>query len=445
MPYSQYTLATLSAQLGVLLDDQNELYWTALEKQYAIQEFLRVWGAYTSYWRARGTFNLVPGQSFYALNTVLPTLRTRTWTLNQMCQEIQFCCLEAANGIAGTGMSGQISVQSILQSIQRARNQVVIDARLPYTYNAAPFATPTPDGLLTFPQTSVYVHRASWQDALSGTWTNLWRDDSWGIDKADPTWTLEPGQPQMYSEAEQAPLALQVVPAPVASGVIDAVTVDSLLIDTTDPTATFQIPDEWVHAIKYAALQDIFSSESQNKDALRAQYAQMRYEQAMDFARNARSIIRLLYAGVPLPIDSFAALDAASPFWRNQTGVPEMAGVLLDFLAFSPGTPNAAYGIVADVVRSAPIPTAASDPIQIGAEDIPHLIDYVTHVLTFKCGGNEFRESFAQYDSFLDAVAGRTGINRAKIRYLVPVLGQSTKEQQERSDRMDAEKAEAKG
>ena len=73
------------------------------------------------------------------------------------------------------------------------------------------------------------------------------------------------------------------------------------------------------------------------------------------------------------------------------------------------------------------------------------LVNESSAAVTFKCGGNEFRESFAQYDSFLDAVAGRTGINRAKIRYLVPVLGQSTKEQQERSDRMDAEKVEAKG
>jgi hypothetical protein len=436
LPYSQYSLNSLNTQLGILLDDQNALYWTTAEKTYAIQEALRVWGAYTSYWRTRGTFNLVAGTTFYDLSTQLPTLRTRTWTLNQLTQEIQFACLEAANGISGTGMSGQISIQSILQSIQRARNQVVIDARFPFSYNAV-LASPSPDGLVAFPQTSVYVHRASWQDQLSGAWTNLWREDSWAVDHNNPAWTLETGSPVVYSESENAPLTMQLVPIPAAVGVLDALTVDSLLIDLTNPNAVFDFPDEWVHAIKYAALQDIFSSESQNKDALRAQYCEMRYQQSMDFAKRARSVIRLLVNGIPLPIDSLAALDAGSPYWRNQSGIPQLAGVLYDFLAVYPGVPDQAYGITADLVQSAPIPTAGTDPIPVGAEDIPHLIDYIAHILTFKCGGKEFQDSFAQYDSFLGAVAGRAGINRAKMRYLVPTLGQVNIEQQQRPDRME--------
>lgn len=440
MPYTQTSLNSLLNQLGVLLDDQNALYWTTAEKTFAIQEFLRVWGAYTSYWRTRGTFNLTANQPFYDLSTVLPLLRTRTWTLDQLTKEIQFACLEAANGITGAGMSGQISIASILNSIQRARNRVAIDARFPFTYTAV-FAAPGIGGMVAFPQTSVYVHRASWQDQISGAWTNLWREDSWAIDHSDPTWTLTPGNPQVYSEAENAPLQLQLVPPPVASGTLDAITVDSLLINTANANAVFNLPDEWVHAIKYAALEDLFSSESQNKDALRAQYAEMRYQQAMDFARKARSIIRLLGEGVPLPIDSFAALDAANPYWRNQSGRPQLVGVVYDFLAFSPGAPDQAYGIAADVVQSAPIPVSGVDLIQLGEEDMPHLIDYVTHILTFKCGGKEFQDSFAQYDSFLDAVAGRTGINRAKMRYLSPILGTAQKEERERPDRMENARA----
>jgi hypothetical protein len=281
------------------------------------------------------------------------------------------------------------------------------------------------------------VHRASWQDALSVAWTNLWREDAWAIDHNSPAWTLNPGQPQVYSESELSPLTLQIAPAPSGAGVLDAFTVDSLLIDTTNPAATFDLPDEWIHALKYAALQDIFSSESQNKDALRAQYCEMRYQQAMDFAKRARSVIRLLSGGVPLPIDSLTALDAGGPYWRNQPGPPELAGVLYDFLAFNPGAPDQTYGIAADVVQSAPIPTIGTDPIQLGAEDIPHLIDYCTHILTIKCGGNELKDSFAQYDSFLGAVAGRAGINRAKMRYLGPIFDQPQKEQRERPDRME--------
>ena len=442
MAYSQLTLAQLSAQLGVLLDDQNSLYWTdgygsaAGDKQYAIWDALRVWGAYTNYWRTRGTFNLTVGQSFYDLSVVLPALRTRTWTLDALCKEIQYMCLEAANGISGAGMSGQISVGSILQSIQRARNQFVIDAKFPYTYHST-LAAAGSGGIVQFPQSSVYVHRASWQDSVSGAWTNLWREDAWAVDHADPTWTQTPGAPVIYSESELSPLEMQLVPAPAGSGTLDALTVDSLQIDITNPNATFAVPDEWIHAIKFAALQDIFSAESQNKDDLRAQYAQMRYDQAMNLARDGRSILRLLYAGSPLPIDALQAIDAGMYAWRNQPGPPQMAGVLYDFAAFVPGAPDAAYGVSADVVQSAPLPTAPTDFIPVGYEDIPHLIDYITHVLTFKCGGKEFKDSFAQYDSFMNAVQARGRINAAKIRYLTPLFAQPQKEQAARPDRKE--------
>jgi hypothetical protein len=131
--YTQYSLDSFASQIGILLDDQNELYWTRQEKYLAIWEAMRVWGAYTSYWRNRGAFvtqytweslpipwgsaafnwNTIP--VWYDLAGFLPALRTRTWTLNQIVTDIQYMCLEAANGISGTGMSGQISIQSILQ------------------------------------------------------------------------------------------------------------------------------------------------------------------------------------------------------------------------------------------------------------------------------------------------------------------------------------------
>lgn len=441
MAYTQYTLAELAVQLGVLLDDTSERYWVRAEKYYAIWEALRYWGAITSYWRARGTFNLTSSPApvpYYDLSTALPTLRSRAWTLDQMVQEVQYQCLEAANGISGTGMSGQISVASILEAISGARNQFVIDMQLPYSYHAA-FAAPGGGGMVEFPQASVYVHRAAWQDNLSGTWTTVRREDAWAIDRANPEWTLNPGQPQVFSESENAPLRLQLAPAPAASGVLEAITVDSLIIDTTDPAATFEVPDEWVHAIKYAALAQILSAESQAKDVVRAQYASMRYQQSVELAREARSIMRVMLENVPLPIDSFAAIDAALPYWRNQVGQPYIGGVMYDFLVVAP-LPNLAYGVAVDVVRSAPLP-AAGDYVQIGAEDLDHILDYARHNLTFKCGGKEFESTFQQYDDFMTAAAARGRINKAKIRYLVPLLGQAQKEDAERPNMMEEQRA----
>jgi hypothetical protein len=230
-------------------------------------------------------------------------------------------------------------------------------------------------------------------------------------------------------------LKLQLYPPPINQGTAEVITVDSLQIDITNPNVTFNVPDEWVHAIKYAALTDLFSAESQLHDPLRYQYVALRYQQAVDAVKSAKSVLRLLLNGVPLPIDTLAALDAASPYWRNQTGPPQMGGVLYDFVAVSPGLPDQAYGIAADVAQSAPLPAAgAAGYIQMGYEDIPHLIEYAMPYLTFKCGGKEFQDTFSQYDAYMSAVARRGQINKAKIRYLKPLFDQPQKEQGARPD-----------
>lgn len=448
MPYTQVTLSQFIAQISTLMDDPLARYWTVPEIQYAVWEGMRVWGAFTNCWRTRGVFNITPAQNspYYDLSVQLPALRTRVWTLNQMVQEIQYKLLEAPSGISGAGMSGQVSVQSILNAIQSARNRFVLDTRLPLSIHSIFENPPPPTGMIEFGQSSVFVHRASWQDQDSTAWTSLWRDDAWGIDKADPLWTIEPSSPQVYSEAENSPLKIQLVPPPVASGNLEALTVDSVQIDLTNPASLIMVPDEWTHAIMYAALTYLLSSESQLKDMARAEYTDKRYQQSLEFAKDARSMIRMLVNGVPLNIDTITALDAGSPYWRNQTGAPESAGVLYDLVAVSPGIPDTSYGAAMDVVQSAPLPIQG-DPtpdnfpttyIQMGPEELDALTKYVCHSLTFKCGGSDFKSSLGEYDSFMEAVSNRKGVNRAKIKYLTPLLGQPQAEWQQRPDRMES-------
>ena len=460
MAYSQVSLGGLTTQISSLLDDVNARYWTALEIQYAIWEGLRVWGALTSFWRTRGSFTLQPANGglwsaatfpwlpsvfpwqytssfpWYDLSAQLPALRSRTVTLNQITQEIQFMLLEAPNGISGAGMSGQVSVTSILNAVRRARNRFVLDAHLPLSIHAILASPPPTQGTVQFEQNAVFVHRASWQDIPGSTWNNLWREDAWSVDHGNPDWTLEPSSPLQYSESELAPLQLQLSPIPVNEGILEALTVDSVQLDLTSPTTNMLVPDEWAHAIKYAALADLLSAESQLVDPMRAQYAEQRYQQAIAFAADARSILRLTVNNVPIPLDSLAALDAGQPYWRNQTGPPQAVATLYDLFTCSPGTVDQPYGAAVDVVQSAPIPKLATDEIQLGLEDIDHLVQYVTHILTFKCGGKDF--SMAGYDDFMGAVASRKGVNRAKIRYLGPLFAQAQREWAARPDRVTA-------
>lgn len=436
MPYSQTTLDSITSQIGENLDDTNELYWTQPEKKLAVWEALRVWGALTNYWRTRGTFTTVANTPYYDLSAQLPLLRPRVWTLNQVVTQIQYMLLEAPSGISGAGMSGQVSVASILQAVQRARNRFVLECKFPYSVGSTIPVNATPDGLIQIPDSCMYLHRAGWQDLTSGTWANLWRQDAWAIDHNQIDWTQNPGRPVCYSESELSPVQIQLDPAPIAAGNLEIITVDSLQIDITDPNATFDIPDEWIHAVLYCALSDLLCADSQINDPFRGQYAQMRYDQAVDATKMARCMTRLMLNGNPLQLDSFAAMDAAMPTWRNQTGQPQVAGAQYDFLALA-NVPDAVYGMTADVVQAAPLPTAGSDFIQIGYEDIPHIVDYCVHHLMFKCGGTEFKSTFADYDDYMKSAASRGRINAAKIRYLEPVFGQPQKDQQMRPDRME--------
>lgn len=481
MPYQTTTLDDFITSIGVILDDTTAVYWTRQEIQFATYEALNVWGAYTSYWRTRGAFTLYPPVPLGAqadfvpspvvsLPVAIPDLRGYSYTLDQMVREIQYMLLEAPNGLSGQQMSGQVTVGTILAAIQIARDRFVKDFKIPISIHV-PYITPAPpDGLITLDQQSVFVHRASWMDKsvgagsaifpLADRWTTLWRQDAWAFDKGTPDWTTSPGLPYGYSEAELSPLKLQLVPPPVNTGVLEVLTVDSLQMDLTSPISLFNVPDEWAHAIKYAALADILSSNSQITDPLRADYAEQRYQQSLKMAENATSVIRLLYNGKPIPMDSITAIDAGDPNWRNRTGLPEMFGALYDTVIITPGllldqfgiiydhssnTPvitDNPYGFSVDVVQKAPLPTllggspVSSNFIQVGPEDLSAIRDYVQHILLFKCGGNEFKSTMSDYDSFLKSVSLRAGVNKARITYLAPLFGQPRKESAERPDRM---------
>ena len=434
--YAQVTLTQLIAQISALLDDNGATpnsFYTVPELTYAIQEALYVFGALTSFWRQRSSFNAKPTDlsPFYDLSQLVPQYRPRTITLNAICQELQFHLLENPSGIAGTGMSGQVSITTILNAIQRARNRFILDVHFPNTVHPNFTSSPPPDGLVSFPQTSVFVHRASWQDS-GGQWANLWRQDEWAFDKASYQWTTEPGFPSAYSEASLAPLELQIYPPPLNAGNLEAITVDSVTMDLTNPNTLIQVPDEWAWAVKFAALEDILTAGGQITDDLRAQYCAQRYKQAVTFARDARSILRLTMNGLPLAIDSMAALDAGYSYWRNQPGQTPCAGVMYDLVCVPPVTAPASIGV--DIVQSAPVPVNPGDFIPIGEENLEDIVSYVVNYVMLKCGGNEFKATMPMFDDFLRAVSVRKGVNAAKISYFTPLFGTWQKEEAERPD-----------
>lgn len=422
MPYTQFSLATLTDEIALAMQDPTSVFWKREEIYALIREGMYLWGAGTSYWRERGQFSTVAGTYLYDLSAQLPNLRARTVTLDDLVKQIQYHLDEAAAGVSGAGMTTQFTVNQIIQALILKRNEFVIDARLPFALATLPI-TPSPEGRTDLTNDVVAIGNLAWVDS-QGVKTPLRREDAWSEDGYMPLWPLEPGVPFAYSEAETKPIQLQLYPGPLDTGNLELLYVPTIQMAGLADTETFQIPDEFSGAIKWGALYSILSSHNEGFDPQRAQYALERYKQYVTTAALHRSILRTQVGRVPAQLDTLANIDGGMPTWRNSRGVPTLSATLYDFVALAKA-PDNVYGITCDVVRSAPVPANIADPIQMGPEEIPYLMDFVRHSLSFKLGGSEFTATMPLFDNFLSAMTQRNKLLGVQARYLTPLFGQA--------------------
>lgn len=437
MPYEQYSIASLVAEIAGLIDDPTYIQWKYQEIRYGVIEALRYWGAITSYWRARGSFSTAAGQPWYDLSVQLPVLRPRTVTFNDLALEIDYHCFELPGGVAGTGLSSQFTISSILTSIARARNRFVMDAGLPLTVSQQPITAP-PDGRFFVDENICYLRHGYWLDTPSGAWSPLRSTDAWAQDSYSPLWTLEPGVPFAFSQSVTRPLEVQLFPAAINDGTVEWVTANTLNFPVIQAGTLLGIPDEFAHAVKYAALGDLFSMDGESFDPRRADYCDQRYQQTVAIARNHKSVARVQVNNVPIGMSTLTMLDNANPRWRMSGGKPTNCGCDLDLLAFA-AVPNSDFGITCDVLQSAPIPIHDGDFLQIGREVIPLIIDYVQHYLSLKLAGIEFFANMPLYDGYVAAAKSKNTIQSKQIKFMGPLFGmpgrENTQEMGETSDK----------
>lgn len=427
MPYEQYSISSLVAEISGLIDDPTNIQWNYGEIRYGIIEALRYWGALTSYWRQRGQFSAAVGQPWYDLSVQLPLLRPRTVTFNDLVTEIDYHCFELPGGVAGTGLSSQFSISSILTSIERGRNRFVMDAGLPL-FISQQAITAAPDARFFVNEDFVYLRHAYWLDSVSGAWSPLRPTDAWAQDSYSPLWTLEPSLPFAFSQSVTRPLEVQLFPPPANDGTIEWLSANSSEYPTP-PTAKTLIglPDEFAHAVKYAALSDLFTMDGESFDPLRADYCDRRYQQTVAIAKDHKSVARVQINNVPIGLSTLTMLDNSYPRWRMSSGMPANAGCDLDLIALA-SVPNSAVGISCDVLQSAPIPDSDSEFLQIGREMIPNIIDYVQHYLGFKLGGVEFFSNMSLYDNFMTSAKSRNAIQSKQIKFMAPLYGMPGRE-----------------
>jgi hypothetical protein len=423
--YTQYTQDSLVAAISTAMGDPTNLYWLQDEIARAINEALLYWGALTAYWRDRGTFSTTPSTPFYDLSAQLPALRARTYAVDDITREVQYALFELSTGVPGTGLTLQFTPAQITSAVMQAADQFGIDCTLPLNFSNFDIGTAPPDGRMALDQTIVAVSRVAFRDVTTGIWTILRREDEWSAQSIMPQWNLNPGTPQAYAMADAPPLVLQMLPAPVNSGTIHILFSEALPLTPTGPTSLLYIPNEFVLSIKWYALYLLLNSYNEGYDPYRAKYALERYRQVVATTDSMCSVNRIQVNGQLLPLDTIWNLDAAVPWWMNTTGLPAYAASTADVICLVPMAGASPCSVLCDVVCSAPLPVLGTDYIQLGREEIPYIIDYVCHILSFKIGGTEFGSTFGLYDNFLAGARQRNQLLSTRVRYLTSLFEQA--------------------
>lgn len=428
MPYTQVTQADLASEILQSLNDPSAVYWTIAEVNTAINEALLTWGAMSSYWRNRGAFSSIAGTPFYDLSVQLPTLRARTYTFNDLVTEIQYHLNEQPTGFTFTGQTSQFTSTQIVAAIARAINEFNLDSSIGLELSStAGISTPR-----VFLDSSVAaVARASWTDSISGVTKVLRREDGWSEDSYNPLWTIEPGIPFAFSAAETPPITMSLYPPPASVGTLNLIFTETADYAAAVGATPTDIPNEFIPGIKWRAIYSLLATQGQGYDPFRAKYCAERYDSIDRISEQLRSVIRVQINGVPVPLDTMAAMDSGRPFWQSKLGKPSMAACLYDILALSDVPKTSDYSVTCDLVQSAPLPTLSTDYIQVGREEITYILDMARHTLSFKLGGEEFQTTFAQYDNFVEGASQRSKIVRWQARYLHDLFGVPAREQEQ--------------
>ncbi len=405
--------------------DPNHVYWSADEIHRTINESLLYWGALTTYFQERATFPTVANQAFYDLSVEFPIQRARTFTMGQICTEMQYHLMEPPNGTGGLDMTDQFSIDQFTSSIQRNRNEFTIDSRVPLAFVTSIPAL-NPSGRVALDETVSLVMRASWKVAQSGIYYTLFRDDAWGATSYKPLWNLTPGTPNKYSMAETPPIQLQLIPPASAPGQLDLICTQTIDMPVDDTTPLL-LPDEYVQAVKWGAMYDLLNTDQPGYDAMRAKYCLERYNQIVDTAVSQRSIIDAYVNNVPVSLGTLWELDTGKAFWQNQSGTPQRISTAFDVLSMWK-VPNGVYSISADLVRTAPLPVVDGDPIQVGPDDLPYLFDYCRHALSFKLGGSEFVSTMPLYDNFMKGATQANKMLEQRARYMTALFDTASKQ-----------------
>jgi hypothetical protein len=438
--YSYITYATFRQELANRLYDPNKTFWSDTELQAITKECLRTWNAFTSFWRADFTFPSAQGVTYYDLTDTsnLPnTLRPLTLRDVDIYTDCQFALLEPAVGInPWTGVSSQFSADDLLNAVSRRRDEILSVTGCTTTRRLVGAVA----GRIPLADTVIDVRRMAYLPAI-GSASTMWPEDTWSEQSFASSYLQNPaGTPSTYLLSTQPPISFDTDRAPGAAGQYELLTVEAgpaLSVPTPTPLI---VPDDWAWLIKWSALADLLSRESNARDIPRATYAEQRYRMGLALLSNASALLALRIANTVMQIDSIRNADLFRPGWQaesqKQPDTAYHSGLNLLALASVPDA--GPYSLTATVVQNAPIPTNDAANIQIAREDLDAILDLAVHTASFKQGGSALMSTMPLFERFMK-VAQVYNAKLSETGEYTSVLYALSQKQEQTAPRLEAQ------
>jgi hypothetical protein len=409
--YSYLTQAQALQQLANRLFNPAMVFWTSAELVLYLNEALQTWNALTGYWRNDFTFPAQAGVTFYDMtdSTQMPnTLRSLNVTDADLYEILEYHLLEPATGINPWTGSKQFSAADFVGAVQRRRDEILSITGCTQTRSVVPAVA----GRIQLADNVIDVRRMAYlpSSLFPGQLPSVvWPDDTWAEQSFNRLYTLTPaGTPFTYLMSTQPPIAFDTDKPPAYAGQYELLTVNAGPALSVSTPSLLSIPDDWTHVLKWGALADLLSREWEGKDIPRAAYCEQRYRLGLAAMRAAPALLAIRDANVGLQIDSIRSADLYNTSWQALTpATPSLcfhSGLNLIALAPQPNATIAAL-MMATVVENAPLPTAPTDFVQVGRDELSAIVDYAQHLAAFKQGGAEFTQSIPLFQRFLKQCA----------------------------------------
>lgn len=404
MAYSYLTFGQMQTLLANRLGDPGGVFYGADEKRAYLREALRCWNSASLWFRGRFTFDLTVGVRFYDLGTVVSTLIPRTVTDQQIVNDVQYALMEPANDWSSSvtwGGSEQFTMADVVGAVQRRRDQFLLETATVLT-NSEFAVSPAPASRIALNDDVIDVRRAAWKTPAvldnPSRYHVLWRSNERAMNSLAVGWSVNQNLPQVFSTVIEPPLTLQLAPISNNVGSLNLITLNAgATLDVTQGIA-LGVPDDFAWVIKFGALADLLGRDGQARDAERAQYCESRYQEGVQLARIAASVMNVEIDGRQATISALQSLDSIKPDWMNTGGAPrEMAMAGLNLAAFAPPALLTPYAALVDVVRNAPMPASDGANIQVGREQLDCIISYAVSLACFKEQGTEWQGSLQGY------------------------------------------------